>query len=255
MEKLKTFIKEAKTRILTAGVLLLALALIALADSYLLVWAVLGAIYMISFYEACNLFEIKQNFLYPVAGLIWLICPFVFSPVLVVLSALVILVSLMLYKGDVDLRILSPFIYPALPMVLLLNLYAEFELRSILWLIVIVSFTDVGAYVVGKFIGKTKFSSISPNKTIEGVMGGVGIATLVGVVVGLFIYSFWFSLIISFAVSLSSVWGDLFESYLKRKVGVKDSGTIFPGHGGMLDRMDGYLFGVIIMLALLEGLA
>ena len=56
-------------------------------------------------------------------------------------------------------------------------------------------------------------------------------------------------------MALSSIWGDLFESYLKREAGVKDSGNLFPGHGGMLDRLDGYLFASVIMVILLRGLA
>ena len=54
---------------------------------------------------------------------------------------------------------------------------------------------------------------------------------------------------------VAAIFGDLFESYLKREAGVKDSGTLFPGHGGMLDRLDGYLFGGVVMVILLRGLA
>jgi phosphatidate cytidylyltransferase len=66
-------------------------------------------------------------------------------------------------------------------------------------------------------------------------------------------YGFIFSLVISVLVSCASVWGDLFESYLKREAGVKDSGDIFPGHGGFLDRLDGYLFGVVVMVVIIRG--
>jgi phosphatidate cytidylyltransferase len=63
---------------------------------------------------------------------------------------------------------------------------------------------------------------------------------------------FFVALLISFLVALSSVFGDLFESYLKREADVKDSGDLLPGHGGILDRTDGYLFGGIVMLILLR---
>ena len=60
------------------------------------------------------------------------------------------------------------------------------------------------------------------------------------------------AIVVSSIVSFTSIFGDLFESYLKREAGVKDSGTLLPGHGGVLDRTDGYLFGAIVMLVLLR---
>ena len=113
-----------------------------------------------------------------------------------------------------------------------------------------VVFADVGAFLVGKQIGKTPFSPTSPNKTLEGVFGGILMATVAGT---FFAYandldSFIVALFISFATAVAAIFGDLFESYIKREAGVKDSGSIFPGHGGVLDRVDGYLFGAVIMV-------
>ena len=95
---------------------------------------------------------------------------------------------------------------------------------------IVVALTDTGAYCVGKSIGKTPFSPTSPNKTLEGVVGGVVIATVVGALYGTFLIPLWLSALIAFVTSVSSVFGDLFESYLKREAGLKDSGTLFPGH-------------------------
>lgn len=81
---------------------------------------------------------------------------------------------------------------------------------------------------------------------------GVGIATLIGSLIGLGVCGFFTSLILTFITSITSVFGDLYESYLKRKAGVKDSGSILPGHGGILDRLDGYFFAVIILYTLLQ---
>ena len=92
------------------------------------------------------------------------------------------------------------------------------------------------------------------NKTLEGVAGGVVAAVLLGGMVGTHFVSLQTALLISMLVSLASIFGDLYESYLKRQAGVKDSGALFPGHGGMLDRVDGYLFGGVILLILLRGI-
>jgi phosphatidate cytidylyltransferase len=89
---------------------------------------------------------------------------------------------------------------------------------------------------------------------MEGVTGGIAVATIAGMFTGLFIVDLGVAFLVSFAVSVTSIFGDLFESSLKRAADVKDSGDILPGHGGMLDRIDGYLFAGIAMLVLLRGL-
>lgn len=254
MEKLKTFLIEAKTRIITALALIAVACLIVAIDSEFLTWAVLGLVYLMSFHEVCKLLDIEQTKLYGIAIAIWIICGVFATPLLVVCVALIILVSIMLQKGDFDFKILLPFLYPTIPMALFLTLYIFFGMEAIVWLIIIVASTDVGAYVIGKFMGKTPFSNISPNKTWEGVTGGIVIGMLLGTIAGMYVFTFWTALTISLATSTASIWGDLFESYLKRRADVKDSGNIFPGHGGVLDRVDGYFFGVIVMLTLLEGL-
>jgi phosphatidate cytidylyltransferase len=122
------------------------------------------------------------------------------------------------------------------------------------WLLVTVALTDIGAFFTGKAIGKTKFSDTSPNKTLEGVFGGIILATLAGSFAGLYVVDFWISFIVTLVTAIASVFGDLFESYLKREAGVKDSGDLLPGHGGILDRIDGYLFGAIMMVIALRAL-
>lgn len=254
MDKIKTFLIEAKTRIFTAIALIVVVWLVVAIDSAFLTWAVLGLVYLMSFHETCKLLELSETKLYAVAILIWVISGLFASPLLIVCSALIILISIMLQKQEFDLKKLLPFLYPTLPMAVFLTLYMYFGMLSIIWLIIIVASTDIGAYVIGKFTGKTPFSKISPKKTWEGVTGGIVAGMLLGTIAGMYVLPFWTALTISLGSSTASVWGDLFESYLKRRVNVKDSGNIFPGHGGVLDRIDGYLFGVIIMLTLLEGL-
>ena len=104
---------------------------------------------------------------------------------------------------------------------------------------------DVGAYFVGSKFGKTKlFPRISPKKTWEGSFGGVMMTFLTGWLLSLYIIELnlkdW--LILALIVSIFGSIGDLVESMLKRSVGVKDSGTILPGHGGFLDRFDAFIF-------------
>lgn len=114
------------------------------------------------------------------------------------------------------------------------------------YLIILIALADTAAYFTGRKFGKHKLApALSPGKTREGMSGAV-VATAVWAIIG----SFWLNLpsgtivpfmILSMAVVLMSVAGDLFESLLKREAGVKDSGQILPGHGGVLDRVDSML--------------
>ena len=252
---IKEIYKSNEQRILTGLALLGVAVLTAFMDSLFLTWAILGIAYLFSFYEAMKLFGEEDNKLYVYAVLVWISAAFYPYPEGLIFVILVIATAVMAHKKEVNYKALAPFFYPSISMLFLFTLYKDFGMSMLIWLVVVVASTDTAAYFVGKSIGKTSFSPTSPNKTWEGVVGGILIATIAGTFVGLMHYSLVISVLISFLVSTSSVWGDLFESYLKRKAGVKDSGTIFPGHGGFLDRLDGYLFGVVIMVFILRGIA
>jgi phosphatidate cytidylyltransferase len=105
--------------------------------------------------------------------------------------------------------------------------------------------TDIGSYVIGRRLGRRPLSPISPGKTVEGALGGVACAMAVGVIGGTWIGWPWGWLIgalLGAVVALFALVGDLTESMMKRDAGVKDSGDAIPGHGGILDRIDSYLF-------------
>lgn len=239
-------------RIATGVVMLVIVAMLAIIDSFLVTWFALGMIYMIAFYEACKLYNVDNNMVYVLALALWLLAGISASPEH--LGAIVILglVAMMAHQKSFDAKLLAPFFYPSVSMLFLLSLYMSAGMPALIWLVLIVALADTGAYIVGKSFGKTPFSITSPNKTWEGVGGGIAVATLVGTLFGMSSVGLGLAFVIALLTSAASVWGDLYESFLKREAGVKDSGTIFPGHGGMLDRIDGYLFGGIVMFVLLQ---
>jgi phosphatidate cytidylyltransferase len=121
--------------------------------------------------------------------------------------------------------------------------------RGLAWLLVVILISwlsDSGAYLVGRSFGKRQLIPVvSPKKTVEGLAGGLAAAALTGAV-GVALFGLDVSLIygalLGLAIGIIGVVGDLAESILKRQAGVKDSGTLIPGHGGMLDRLDALLF-------------
>lgn len=142
------------------------------------------------------------------------------------------------------------FIYIAIPFGLMNSLFITgnivgFRTDILIGLFIIIWSSDVFAYLVGSWIGKHKlFERISPKKSWEGSMGGLVFALLAAYILSLFYQQFtplqW--MIFAVIVVVTGALGDLIESMLKRQAGVKDSGTIFPGHGGVLDRFDAVLF-------------
>jgi phosphatidate cytidylyltransferase len=115
-------------------------------------------------------------------------------------------------------------------------------LDLLLWVFIVVWSTDIGAYVAGRAIGGPKLApSISPGKTWAGFYGGVAAATLLGGGWALFTDLSTVVLLLAPLFSVASQGGDLFESWMKRRAGVKDSGRWLPGHGGVFDRLDGLL--------------
>ena len=105
--------------------------------------------------------------------------------------------------------------------------------------------SDIGSYFIGKSFGKRALSPISPSKTLEGLIGGIicsiSIATLFGFLLN-WHHPFLIGILYGTLVSLMALVGDLIESMMKRDAKIKDSGTFLPGHGGILDRIDSYIF-------------
>ena len=134
---------------------------------------------------------------------------------------------------------------------------ADDGLALILWVFIVTWATDIGAYFVGRAFGRAKLApSISPNKTLAGLYGGMAGATLFAggwvLLAGLNLAL----LVLAPLFALAAQAGDLFESWMKRRAGVKDSGNWLPGHGGLLDRLDGLVPVAVLTAAVqLAGLA
>ncbi|WP_225744138.1 phosphatidate cytidylyltransferase [Marinilactibacillus sp. Marseille-P9653] len=122
----------------------------------------------------------------------------------------------------------------------------ENNLHLLILSLIIIYSTDTGAYLVGRKIGKHKLApSISPNKTVEGSIGGVVISLLISIIYLLFFPSAYSLIVVIPLIVILSVAGqigDLIESAIKRHFGTKDSGNILPGHGGIFDRFDSLIF-------------
>lgn len=154
--------------------------------------------------------------------------------------------------------LISGHAYIGLPLMVLNYIYLH---GNTIWPSFVISIllfvwaNDVGAYVIGKWIGKTKLAPrISPNKTWEGLVGGLAFAMLIG-----FIYHYFSDnlspaqwIIMAAVAGIGSSFGDLISSSLKRTFDVKDSGSLLPGHGGIIDRFDGFFIAIVFCFAYLS---
>ena len=152
-------------------------------------------------------------------------------------------------KNSIILNICNLFfiIYISIFCLLFLYLFNFIELKLILFTLLLGCIaSDVGGFVVGKILQGPRLTKISPKKTISGSIGSIIFSIVV-----IFSIFFYFTntlnykiVIIGITTSVACQLGDLFFSFLKRKAKVKDTGNFFPGHGGVLDRLDGIFFGV-----------
>jgi phosphatidate cytidylyltransferase len=150
------------------------------------------------------------------------------------------------------------FVYALLPALALLWIRERDVHRPMLlfWAFIVTWSTDIGAYFAGRSFGKRKLApSISPAKTVEGLYGGIAAATVLG---GAWVLAIGLGkplLVLAPLFAAAAQGGDLFESWMKRSAGVKDSGAWLPGHGGVLDRLDGLVpVAVLTAAAQLMGL-
>lgn len=154
--------------------------------------------------------------------------------------------------------LIAGHVYIGIPLMLLSYIYihkSDFWPSYVLAILAFVWSNDIGAYLVGRNLGKTKLiPRVSPKKTWEGLIGGFLITLVIGYVYSIFSKNLsvvqWVAM--AAVVSLGSSFGDLIASSLKRSFGVKDSGRFFPGHGGMIDRFDGFFIAIVFAFTYLS---
>jgi phosphatidate cytidylyltransferase len=186
----------------------------------------------------------------------WLFLPaWIISVALVCALAYIIWVEwppLNPWRSNRAKTIFGTLLYPGMPFILLIALnqfMGEAGRQFLLFLCFITFIHDTGAYIIGRLYGKHKIMpQVSPRKSWEGFFGGYACALALAV---FFVYHTnikinlaWLPICV-LILNAAGLAGDLFESYLKRRAGVKDSGNLLPGHGGLLDRFDSILFAVV----------
>jgi phosphatidate cytidylyltransferase len=168
------------------------------------------------------------------------------------LAVLVLAAAGMFWIADRHGAAYFAILYLGLPCVALVWLRNDpgFGFEIVLWVFAIVWSSDIGAFAAGKTIGGPKLiPKISPNKTWAGLFGGLTAAAIVGTAVASFLaptkQMLWVVLS-SLLIGAVTQAGDLLESWIKRRVGVKDSGALIPGHGGLMDRIDGLMVAAVV---------
>ncbi|MBZ7928804.1 phosphatidate cytidylyltransferase [Campylobacter sp. RM10532] len=237
------------TRIIWGLLMVAAVIIIALIDQFFINFIIFGILLFLAFNEAKKLFNLEKISIIPLI-LAFILGTMMLKPLFLGILATLLILGYQVYKKS-NLKPVLIYLYPSLPILALWQIYLTHGMFALFWLILIVASCDSAAYFIGKLIGKTPFSPTSPNKTLEGVIGGLIFASIFGSLIGIFVYGFWLSLFCSFFSAFMAVIGDLLESYFKREAGVKDSGDLIPGHGGLLDRIDAVIIAAFVMVSFL----
>ena len=235
---------ELQTRVIV-GVLLITAALLAgyLGGMFLWLLVVLMALGIMSEWAGLTgRHENRRLAMYALSVPLAIMSPWAAGPSFLGLG-LILGAAMFVAIFDRSFKLAAGVIYAGFPALAILYLRdIDNGILIMLWTLALVWATDIGAYFSGRAIGGPKLApQFSPNKTWAGLIGGVALTALVSF--GLHIY--WglpfYLVLVSIPLAILAQMGDLFESWLKRKAGAKDSGTIFPGHGGVMDRLDGLI--------------
>jgi phosphatidate cytidylyltransferase len=159
---------------------------------------------------------------------------------------------------SIGVLLLAP-LYVGLPLGTIAWVRDAWGARAVIWLIAVIALSDSAQYYAGTLWGRRPLAPVvSPKKTMEGAIGGFVVAPWAGVLVGVWALPGWSPLVtggLALGLALFGMAGDLFESLLKRAAGAKDSSAIIPGHGGVLDRIDAYLFAAPVFYLFLRYIA
>jgi len=226
------------------GIALIAVAAIALLVGGVVFWALTCVVALLMMAEWSDLFAVppraKRLAQFALVVPLAIMCPWAAGPGF---FALGLLIGAAFFTVIVTQRppLMIGTIYCGLPVLSLVLIREQHDgIVFAFWTMALVWVTDIGAYFAGRSIGGAKLApAISPNKTWAGLFGGIVLAALFGILMH---YAYGLALrltLASPALAVVAQAGDLYESWLKRRAGVKDSGNILPGHGGVLDRLDG----------------
>lgn len=239
--------------------------------SYFILFLLLGLLGLSEFYKLIKTQGINANkYIGLILGGVLFISVFLIEKDLMPLELLYLMLPLLwlVFVLELHRKKAQPFTniaftllgvaYVAVPFSLLHQLAylnEDYSWQPILGLLLLIWAADTGAYIIGKNFGKHKLlERVSPGKTWEGWVGGAVLAVVVAYVLALFLQDLemyqWIG--IAILVAVFGVLGDLVESLLKRSLGVKDSGTLLPGHGGILDRFDSLLLAIPFIVAFLK---
>jgi phosphatidate cytidylyltransferase len=239
-----------------SGVAMLAVALGAIAVGGFAFWLLVAAASIVMLIEWAGLVRADRwHLIFAVAGLVLVLLAgftqIANRPGMIVLLTIGVVAAVALATRN--LRLAGGIAYAGFPALSLLAIRGipDNGFGLTLWTMVIVWATDIGAYFTGRRLGGLKLApTISPSKTWSGLLGGMIAAGLLGGALGIVFDLGWATRWLGIPLAVVAQMGDLFESALKRRAGVKDSGRILPGHGGVLDRLDG-LVPVATVVALL----
>lgn len=176
----------------------------------------------------------------------------------IVITAVMVIGALELRRmvADTAAFIALLVIWVALPLALLQTIRETYGTGALMTMIGLIVVSDSAQYYTGRAFGRRKLAPvISPKKTVEGAIGGAVFGTIAGVVFAHYFLPtmpiLW-AVVMSLLMAIAGMAGDLFESAMKRRVGMKDSGHLIPGHGGILDRIDSWLFAAPVFWVFLK---